>query len=218
MLIEMLFDNLLDDLSPPELAAVLSILVYEMEDKDLVIRNKKLKELSEKMKVIAERLCQLEIQCGLEIDLETVVKERTRCGFMEIAYNWCKGMSFADIMKTTQLNEGYVVNTLIRTEGVCRRLGSIAYEIGNPDLRFKCEEISQAMMRDIVFTPSLYLQDSYNCLYQQTNSDHNKNNLTGRDLHKVQYTTLNGGHRKIDLASMLRFRRSSSLYRLCSLR
>lgn len=162
MLIEMLFDNLIDDLSPPELAAVLSVMVYEMTDsEDMVIRNKKLHALAEKMKVIARNLCELEIQCGMEIDMESKIAERTRCGFMEIAYNWTKGMSFADIMKTTKLNEGYVVNTLIRTEGVCRRLASIAYEIGNPELRYKCEEVSQAMMRDIVFTPSLYLQDSY---------------------------------------------------------
>ena len=62
-------------------------------------------------------------------------------------------------MKCTNYDEGYVVNTLIRTEGVCRKLADIAYEIGNPDLRHKCEEVSQAMMRDIVFTPSLYIQE-----------------------------------------------------------
>ena len=158
MLIEMLFDNLINDLSPPELAAVLSVMIFEKNDA-VVIKNKKLKALADKMKIIAQNLCQMEIQCGMDIDVDTMVASRTHFGFMEVAYNWCKGLSFADIMKSTDLDEGFVVNTLIRTEGVCRKLGDIAYEIGNPDLRYKCEEVSQAMMRDIVFTPSLYLQE-----------------------------------------------------------
>ena len=41
MLIEMLFDNLINDLSPPELAAVLSVLIFEREEKEVVIKNQR---------------------------------------------------------------------------------------------------------------------------------------------------------------------------------
>lgn len=159
MLIEMLFDNLINDLSPPELAAVLSVMIFEREEKEVVIKNQRLKKIAEQMTKIATNLSSLEVQCGMNIDVESMVASRTRFGFMEVAYNWCKGLSFAEVMKCTNYDEGYVVNTLIRTEGVCRKLADIAYEIGNPDLRHKCEEVSQAMMRDIVFTPSLYIQE-----------------------------------------------------------
>ena len=41
----MLFENMLATLTPPELAAVLSVIIYERADgKDVMVRNRRLKE------------------------------------------------------------------------------------------------------------------------------------------------------------------------------
>lgn len=157
----MLFENLLSDLSPPELAAVLSVFIYERGDADGVsIRNLHLRALEEKMKTIAKRILLLEKECGLPVEVdERTLKDAVPVGFMEIAYNWCRGLSFGEVMKGTTIAEGSIVQQLLRTVQICRKLGEIAYDIGNPDLHHKCEDVCQAMLRDIVFTPSLYLVD-----------------------------------------------------------
>lgn len=155
----MLFENLLTDLAPPELAAVLSVMIFDHgSENDVVLRNRRLKDLKDKMITIARNICQVEVDCGLEkeVNKETIEK-MVPTDFMEVAYNWCRGLSFAEIMKDVNMAEGFVVNQLLRTVQVCRKLADIAVEIGNPELRYKCDDICTAMLRDIVFTPSLYL-------------------------------------------------------------
>ena len=161
MLIEMLFDNLIGDLTPPELAAVLSVIIYNKENKTNYIINRRLGEIAEKIKIIAENLCDVELKCGLEIDKEYMMKERTKFGFMEIAYNWCRGMSFNDVIQKSQgeIDEGDCVSMLQRTALLCTKLGAIGREIGNADICHKCDEVCQLLLRDVVFTPSLYFDE-----------------------------------------------------------
>ena len=158
----MLFENLLSDLSPPELAAVLSVIIFERSDKDKVtVHNYHLKTLENQMLIIMKRIITLEKECGLPVEMtDELLKASVPVGFMEVAFNWCRGLSFSEVMKTTTLDEGSVVNQLLRVVQVCRKLGSVANEIGNPHLSQKCEEVCQAMLRDIVFMPSLYLTDN----------------------------------------------------------
>ena len=154
---ELVFENVLEPLSPPELAAVRSALIFERENSgDVVIQNAALRKLVEKMETIVTRIYEVESACGLDRDLD----EEKKCihsDFMEVAYNWCKGLTFATVMSKTNLDEGFVVNQLLRTVAMIRKIGIVANEIGNPSLKYKCEEAEQAMLRDIVFTPSLYL-------------------------------------------------------------
>ena len=150
----MLFENLLTDLAPPELAAVLSVMIYEHgSGSGVVLRNRRLKDLKDKMMIIARNICQVEVDCGLEKEVtDEAVEKMLPTDFMEVAYNWCRGLSFAEIMKDVDMAEGFVVNQLLRTVQMCRKLGDIAVEIGNPELHYKCDDICTAMLRDIVFT------------------------------------------------------------------
>ena len=152
----MLFDNLLLGLSPPELAAVLSVIIFERKSSKQVL-NQRLKDLEKQMILIAQRINVVESKCGMDVDLDAKPEDLVYSGFMQVAYNWCKGIPFCDLMKDLDMDEGFVVNQLLRTETVARKLGAIAHEIGNPELQYHCEEISQAFLRDIIFTPSLYL-------------------------------------------------------------
>lgn len=161
LLTELLFENILSSLSPPELAAVLSVIIYERKDSDEVtLHNLHLKALEDQMVTIMKRIITLEQECGLPVDLnDDQQKALIPVGFMEIAFNWCRGLSFAEVMKKTMLDEGFVVNQLLRVVQICRKLGSVANEIGNPPLSQKCEEVCQVMLRDIVYMPSLYLSE-----------------------------------------------------------
>ena len=163
LVMEMLFENLLEPLLPPELAAAMSVIIFEKENSGkTVIQNTTLRRLVEKMELIVTRIHEVETACGMAVDLE----EEKKCihsDFMEVAYNWCKGMTFSAVMQGIDMDEGFVVNQLLRTVTIIRKLGDVANEIGNPSLRYKCQEAEQAMLRDIVFTPSLYLVDLSAC-------------------------------------------------------
>ena len=159
---ELLFENLLYDLSPPELAAVLSVMIYERHNAT-ELSNSRFIALQKKMQAIVVNIAQLEKKCGLGEESCMSVDQNVHVGFMEIASNWCKGMTFSQVMQGCKLDEGFVVNQLLRTENLCRKLADIANEIGNPELYQKCQEVSRAMLRDIVYTPSLYLSSSPLC-------------------------------------------------------
>ena len=157
MLLELLFENLLHELTPPELAGVLSVCIYE-KNNDVTLTNAHFIKIQHEMIEIVERIGQLEKDCGLSEENIMTKEKNIHVGFMEIAEKWCKGMTFSELMKGCSLDEGFVVNQLLRTEMVCRRL----------ELFQTCQMISQAMLRDIVYTPSLYLNCTL-CFIKQTN-------------------------------------------------
>ena len=73
----MLFENLLTDLAPPELAAVLSVMIYEHgSGSGVVLRNRRLKDLKDKMMIIARNICQVEVDCGLEKEVTDEAVEK----------------------------------------------------------------------------------------------------------------------------------------------
>lgn len=135
---------------------MLSVCIYE-KNNGVKLTNAHFIKIEKEMIEIVQRIGQLEKDCGLSEENIMTVEKNVRVGFMEVAANWCKGMTFSELMKGCNLDEGFVVNQLLRTELVCRRLADIAQEIGNPELFQTCQMISQAMLRDIVYTPSLYL-------------------------------------------------------------
>ena len=58
---ELVFENVLEPLSPPELAAVMSALIFERENSgDVVIQNAALRKLVEKMETMVTRIYEVE--------------------------------------------------------------------------------------------------------------------------------------------------------------
>lgn len=144
---------------------MLSVCIYQRNDPAKLTHAHFIK-IHQEMIEIVKRIGQLEKDCGLSDENIMTEAKNIHVGFMEIAANWCKGMTFSELMKGCDLDEGFVVNQLLRTELVCRRLADIAKEIGNPELFQTCQMISQAMLRDIVYTPSLYLNSPLCCIKQ----------------------------------------------------
>ena len=80
LVMEMLFENLLEPLSPPELAAAKSVIIIEKENRGkTVIQNTTLRRLVEKMELIVTRIHEVETACGMAVDLEEEEEERRNC-------------------------------------------------------------------------------------------------------------------------------------------
>lgn len=76
---------------------------------------------------------------------------------MDVVNNWVNGMSFAEILKSTDVFEGSIIRCLRRLEEVLRELVAAAQGMANKELEEKIETARTKIKRDIVFAASLYL-------------------------------------------------------------
>jgi ATP-dependent RNA helicase DOB1 len=110
-----------------------------------------------------------------KIDEEEYVQS-FRTEMMDVAYEWCKGASFADICKMTTVFEGSVIRCMRRLEELLRQMGQVrtcavlraeltrccshgqaSKAIGNTELEAKFADGISKIKRDIIFAASLYL-------------------------------------------------------------
>ncbi|XP_033217646.1 helicase SKI2W isoform X2 [Belonocnema kinseyi] len=153
-LTELVFKNILTDWSPPEIAALLSSLVFqqrtEVTNDDLSPRMKELQN------VVAQEFEDLE---KMERQYSVIPASPLSFGLVNVVYQWAKAESFGNIMKLTDVQEGIIVRCIQQLNETLRDVKNAAIIIGNPILKEKMEEASTAIKRDIVFTASLYTQD-----------------------------------------------------------
>ena len=76
---------------------------------------------------------------------------------MDVVHSWCKGASFLEICKMTDLFEGSIIRAMRRLEELLRQMVQAAKNIGNTELENKFSEAIKLLKRDIVFAASLYL-------------------------------------------------------------
>lgn len=157
-LTQIIFENLLNNLQPEEIAAVLSCFVApekkmdESPDITVNLQNVKvaLTEIHGKFEDYYNK-----------IRLKISSEEHWRiCNFkvMFMAYQWAKGVSFAELLEQTQIEEGLIVRTILRLDELCRRVKVAFLYLGNVELAELVEKTSSMIRRDIIFTTSLYLQ------------------------------------------------------------
>jgi len=151
---EMIFNNVLEPLNPPEAAALLSSLVFQEKADDIPLTSR-LEEAREHMKVIFSALTRLQEQEGVEVDPDS--KPSLNFGLAAVVYQWARGMSFKEITSMTLVHEGSIVRCVTRLDELCRDIRNAARVIGNPSLYRKMEAASQCIKRDIVFAASLYV-------------------------------------------------------------
>nr|BAM18545.1 helicase [Papilio xuthus] len=80
-----------------------------------------------------------------------------KCTLMDIVLAWCKGATFLDICKMTDVFEGSIIRCIRRLEEVLRQLCQAAKSIGNTDLEEKFSSAITMLKRDIIFAASLYM-------------------------------------------------------------
>ena len=154
---ELVLDNLLTDLPPEEIAALLSCMVFQQKNCSAPELNKRLLGGVEKIKECAMMIGQCQKDCGMAQAVLDYV-EQFNFGLVEVVYEWTKGMPFAEITQLTDVQEGVIVRTIQRLDETIRDVKDAARVIGDSMLYQKMDETSIKIKRDIVFAASLYTQ------------------------------------------------------------
>jgi len=159
---EMLTENMLSDCTPAEIAALLSVFVYQQKQVDTdstgdekVPKTKLEKKCSELTK-IATKIGVIQRECGLEQSVEDFV-DSLKFGLVEVVHSWADGSSFSEILEITEEQEGIIVRCIQRLDELLRAVKAACKLIGYPDIREKIEIANQSINRDIVFAASLYV-------------------------------------------------------------
>ncbi|OXU24095.1 hypothetical protein TSAR_004469 [Trichomalopsis sarcophagae] len=154
-LTELVLDNVLTNWQPEEIAAMMSSLVFQHkindEEKDDDIP--RLNELKKEMTQVYEKLAKIEMKYYLDPIAQPSFQ------LIRVVYEWARQMSFANIMKLTDIQEGIIVRCIQQLNETLQDVRNAAIIIGHPALKEKMEEASTKIKRDIVFTASLYTQD-----------------------------------------------------------
>jgi len=154
---ELVFHNVLTELEPAEIAALLSCLVFQDKTTNEPQMTPVLEKGRLRIREIAEKIGQTQQACGLKEAIGDFV-DQFKFGLVEVIYEWANGIAFAEIMDLTEVQEGMIVRCIQRLDETLRDVRDAARIIGDPILYQKMGEASTAIKRDIVFAASLYTQ------------------------------------------------------------
>lgn len=156
LLTEMIFNGTFNDLSVPQCVALLSCFVCDERSSEQPTSADELAAPLKQMQDFARRIAKVSIECKLEIDEEEYV-EKFKSTLMDVVLAWCKGASFLQLCKMTDVFEGSIIRCMRRLEELLRQMVQASKTIGNTDLENKFSEGIRLLKRDIVFAASLYL-------------------------------------------------------------
>ena len=156
LLTELIFNGTFNDLTCEQCAALLSCFVFQERAKETPRLKPELAEPLKSMQDMASKIAKVTKESKIEI-IEKDYVESFRPELMEVTYAWCKGASFTQICKMTDVYEGSLIRTFKRLEELIRQLVQAAKTIGNTDLEEKMEKTIELVHRDIVSAGSLYL-------------------------------------------------------------
>lgn len=160
ILTEIIFQGLLDELNPMEIAAVLTSVIFQERrvTVDLEIEGlEKLKFSCERVKEVARAIGVTLRSSGLPVDPDQYVEDNLKFGLAHVAHAWACGLPFVEVTNLTEVLEGSIVRTLNRLDEVLREVQHVCRVTGDAKLHLKCEEASMLIKRDVCFSPSLYL-------------------------------------------------------------
>lgn len=108
------------------------------------------------MQDLARRIAKISVECKLQLDEDEYV-EKFKPYMMDVVLAWCKGASFLNLCKMTDIFEGSIIRCMRRLEELLRQMCQAAKTIGNTELENKFSEGIRLLKRDIIFAASLYL-------------------------------------------------------------
>ncbi|RKO97190.1 DSHCT-domain-containing protein, partial [Caulochytrium protostelioides] len=156
-LTEMLLDNIFADLTPAEVAGLLSSLVFQERSGQDVGASTLEPRLAEGIKQMQRVVANVNaVKSQYELDDIQEVDETIRTGIVDVVYQWAQGVSFGELTRMTTVMEGTLVRNIVRLNETLREVGDAARILGNHALYTKMEAASEAIRRDIVFASSLY--------------------------------------------------------------
>jgi antiviral helicase SKI2 len=153
---ELIFENVLNDLSAEEVVSLLSCLIFQQKKTADPVLSDRLSDAHKKLHNIALGIGRLQRDCNIDIVPEDFARENVVFGMMQVAYEWARGTAFSAICQLTEIPEGSIVRCITRLDETCRDVRNAARVIGDPNLYQKMELASDIIKRDIVFAASLY--------------------------------------------------------------
>lgn len=156
LLAEMMFNGVFNDLTVPQIVALLSCIVC---DERAELTDKLRDELTGPHKILREtarRIAKVSIESKLVLDEQEYV-DGFQAAMMNLIYAWCEGAKFSQICKMTDIFEGSIIRVIRRLEELLRQMAAASKQIGNAELEAKFQEGIAKIKRDIVFAASLYL-------------------------------------------------------------
>ncbi|KAH9503389.1 Helicase SKI2W [Bulinus truncatus] len=157
MITELLFNNVLSELHPADIAALLSCFVFESKKCSEPKLSDTLLQCKKKIIAIAESIGIVQKEVGMQETVQDYV-EQFHFGLMEVVFEWARGMPFSEIIALTDVHEGIIVRTIQRLHELLSDVQNAARIIGDRTLVQKMEETMSLIKRDIVFAASLYTQ------------------------------------------------------------
>ncbi|EGG00855.1 uncharacterized protein MELLADRAFT_111500 [Melampsora larici-populina 98AG31] len=158
LLTEMIFNGAFSELTPEQCAALLSCFVFTEKSEQITKLKAELEGPMKKMKEAATKIAHEIKEAHIAIDeVEYVNSFKTE--MMDAVYNWCKGSTFAEICKMTDIFEGSLIRCFRRLQELIRQMSMAAKAIGNVELEEKFNQSLEKLERplSVVFNPSLYL-------------------------------------------------------------
>ena len=156
LLTEMIFNGTFNELSAPQCVALLSCFVCDERSSEQPTSIDELGAPLKQMQDFARRIAKVSIECKLELDEEEYV-EKFKPTLMDVVLAWCKGATFLQLCRMTDVFEGSIIRCMRRLEELLRQMVQASKTIGNTDLENKFSEGIRLLKRDIVFAASLYL-------------------------------------------------------------
>merc|ERR1711892_525351 len=156
LLTEMMFNGLFNNMTPPQVAAILSCLVCSEKSNEMPKLTDALSGPLRTMQDMARRIAKVSREAKLELEEDSYV-EKFKPFMMDIVHEWCKGASFLNICKMTDMFEGSIIRSMRLLEELLRQMVQASKNIGNVELENKFSEAIKLLKRDIVFAASLYL-------------------------------------------------------------
>lgn len=156
LMTEMIFNGVFNDLTTAQAVSLLSCFVCDEKSSENPTSAEELSGPLRSMQELARRIAKISNECKLELDEESYV-DKFKPFLMDVVLAWCKGTSFLNVCKMTDIFEGSIIRCMRRLEELLRQMCQAAKTIGNTDLENKFSEGIRLLKRDIVFAASLYL-------------------------------------------------------------
>lgn len=156
LLTELIFNGNFKELSAEQAAALLSCFAFQERCKEAPRLKPELAEPLKAMREVASKIAKIMKDSKIEI-VEKDYVESFRHELMEVVYEWCRGATFTQICKMTDVYEGSLIRMFKRLEELIKELVDVANTIGNTPLKEKMETALKLIHRDIVSASSLYL-------------------------------------------------------------
>ncbi|XP_055381985.1 exosome RNA helicase MTR4 [Condylostylus longicornis] len=156
LITEMIFNGTFNKLNSSQCVSLLSTFVCDEKSSEIPASAEELSGPLREMQDLARRIAKVSKECKLDLDPDCYV-EKFKPFLMDVVLAWCKGSSFLNLCKMTDIFEGSIIRCMRRLEELLRQMCQASKTIGNTDLENKFSEGIRLIKRDIVFAASLYL-------------------------------------------------------------